>query len=88
MTREEREAAVDWFAMRAKLKLREPRNEAKGGWRADPPATLRWRLNEELEELNREMLGGGDYDAIISECCDVSAFAMMIADRVRMLRDE
>ena len=93
MTRGEREAAVDWFAEQMKAKLREPRNEAKGGWREDPPSALRWRLLEEVSELNRAMNQPAsseepiDFDGIVSECCDVSNFAMMIADRLRMLKE-
>lgn len=87
MTREEREAAVDWFATRMKLKLREPRNEAKGGWRDDHFLDLFVRLEEECNELYDSIDMNARYDAIISEACDVAAFAMFIADKARMLKE-
>lgn len=91
MTREEREAAVDWFAMRIKLKMREPRNEAKGGWRYEPLLVLLGKLNDERKELVAEICADGrdsfDFDAIITEACDVAAYAMMIADRARHLQE-
>lgn len=91
MTREEREAAVDWFAMRVKLKMREPRNEAKGGWRDTPIAKLEQLLHQEVRELFQaielwERRGGGE-DAVINEACDVAAYAMMIADSLRLVAE-
>jgi NTP pyrophosphatase (non-canonical NTP hydrolase) len=85
MTRKEREAAIDWFAMRIKLKMREPRNEAKGGWREDSPVMLLVRLGEECAELQKQLLEGDPHDAlaVINECCDVAAFAMMIAHQAQ-----
>lgn len=95
MNREEREAAVDWFCMRMKLKLREPRNEAKGGWRNEPFLDLLHRLNQERRELEAEICDDDkhsfDYAAIINEAADVANFALFIADRARQLsgkRDE
>lgn len=89
MTRQEREAAVDWFCMRMKLKLREPRNEAKGGWRDVPFLDLLSRLNQERRELEAEICDDDkhsfDYAAIINEAIDVAAFAMFTADRARQL---
>jgi hypothetical protein len=67
VNRQEREAVVDWFAERMKAKLREPRNEAKGGWRDDGYLELMSRLSEECRELETE----------------IANFAMMIADRAR-----
>lgn len=86
MTREEREAAVDWFAMRIKLKMREPRNEAKGGWRNCGFTLLSRRMVEEQRELFEELDGDQSLDAIISECCDVAFYAMAVADRARQMK--
>ena len=90
MTREEREAAVDWFCERMKQKMRLPKNEAKGGWRGDRLDALQVRLDEEVAELHRELerqmtpWNGGpvDWSAILGECIDVAACAMIIADRL------
>lgn len=91
MDRAEREAAVDWFTERMKDKLREPRNEAKGGWRADGLWTLLRRFEDESAELWDEVCEDdayniGNVEAIISEAVDVANFAMMIADRARQLK--
>lgn len=89
MDRTEREKAVDWFAERVKLKLREPRNEAKGSWREDTLYDLLSKLKREANELRAELRSedeGLNYDAIISEAADVSAYSMMIADVARILK--
>ncbi len=87
--------------MKAKLDLRssKPGNEP-GGWRGlvDPPRihvpaamwVLYERCQEELAELRDAIMDSvgpaHDYpDAIISECCDVANFAMMVADLARTL---
>jgi len=88
MTREEREATVDWFAEQMKAKLREPRNEAKGGWREESVWLLLGHLKIELEELEAELSKlHRSHSAIIDECCDVAAFSMMLADGARMLKE-
>ncbi len=88
--------AVAWFAdqMAAKLDLRSTKpGNAPGGWRELPGAgvslrsalwVLQERCSEELEELRRALLDGSDPLAIISECCDVANFPMMVADLVRI----
>lgn len=84
MTRQERETAVDWFCMRMKLKLREPRNEAKGGWHRDTFHDLLIRLKQEQREFEAELFNPRtDYHAIINEAIDVAAFAMFAADNAR-----
>ncbi len=83
---------VAWFTnqMVAKLDLRSTKpGNSPGGWRELPgedvsmPVAL-WvlqeRCAEELVELREALLDGKDPQAIISECCDVANFAMMIAD--------
>ena len=90
MDRAEREKVVDWFAEQVKAKLREPRNEDKGSWREDTLYDLLSKLKREANELRAELRSedeGLNYDAIISEAVDVSAFSMMIADVARILKD-
>jgi hypothetical protein len=84
VNRQEREAVVDWFAERMKAKLREPRNEAKGGWRDDGYLELMSRLSEECRELETEICDPmGSIQMLVDEAADVANFAMMIADRAR-----
>lgn len=89
MNRAEREAVVDWFAEQVKTKLREPRNEAKPSWRGETVYDLLSLLKREQNELRAELRSADeeiDYDAIIMEAVDVTAFAMMIADVARIQR--
>jgi hypothetical protein len=85
MTREEREAVVDWFAEQMKAKLRE--REHKGDWRELRHWEARDLLKVEVEELEEELrrqwsgwLGWGqDFEKTIDECCDVANYALIIA---------
>jgi NTP pyrophosphatase (non-canonical NTP hydrolase) len=88
VTREEREAAVDWFAERIKQKLREPRNEAKPSWRDDDLPTLFGKLADELAELDEAIAIKKNVSAIIDEAVDCAAYSMAIADLVRSFVDE
>lgn len=88
MNREQREAAVDWFADRMKRKLRE--NEHKGGWDKDGNFALLERLNEETQELDDAICLTEDagiderfMEAVIDEAADVANFAMMIAEKAK-----
>lgn len=90
MDRAEREKAVDWFAEQVKTRLREPNNEAKSSWREDTLYDLLSKLKREANALRAELRSedeGLNYDAIISEAADVSAYSMMIADVARILKD-
>lgn len=93
MTRAEREEAVDWFAMRIKLKMREPRNEAKPCWLDDNFLGLDFKLRDELDELAEaihayelhQKATPEAMQAIIDEAADVAAFAMMIAHSAKFM---
>jgi hypothetical protein len=75
-------SAVDRFADRMRAKLRA--NDHKGPWSKDTPAFLLGCLRDEVRELVGELTAPGEVDPerVVSECCDVAAFAMMIADVV------
>lgn len=80
--------AVMIFARRMQAKL--DKHMDKGGranWLGDSPAALLLRLEDEMEELQREHEAGPvrvsareHAEAVANECADVANFAMMIAD--------
>lgn len=70
-------AALKWFATVMEAKLQ--RNDHKAHWSGMTLRQLRYRLQQELGELDRA-LAGGDTANIILEAADVANFAMMIAD--------
>lgn len=78
---------VGWFAAKMLEKLRRPKNAAKEGWQDMLTDELLSRLHEEVAELEDQIafanVGERNTDRIISECCDVADFAMMIADCAR-----
>lgn len=77
---------VAWFAREMEKKLR--KYDYRGGWDECTPGYLLNRLKEEVQELQEERARvPGDFDAEISECCDVANFAMMLADKARRVRD-
>jgi NTP pyrophosphatase (non-canonical NTP hydrolase) len=72
------EKSVTGFAVKMILKLE--KNRHKKHWSTVDAEYLFNRLLQEVEEL-RDALAGTDGD-IVSECCDVANFAMMIADNL------
>lgn len=79
---------MHWFHTKMYEKMALPKNVSKGDW-LDGQTTmydLLDRLYEEAEELEEAiedsyyMTKTGTTEAIVSECCDVANFAMMIAD--------
>ena len=73
------EKAVTGFAVKMILKLQ--KNRHKAHWSTVDYEYLFDRLTEEVEEL-RSAMEWPDGD-IVSECCDVANFAMMIADKLK-----
>lgn len=73
---------VEWFAGEIKAKLAEPQNVEKPHWREMSDCFALDMLEAEVAELNDAARYETD-EAIISECCDVAAFAMFIADNAR-----
>ena len=82
-----------WFAQEMEAKLRE--NDHKGGWQGCRFAALFPRLRDECDELLvkahplqldtiAETLSTEDACQLIHECADISNFAMMIADNIRL----
>jgi NTP pyrophosphatase (non-canonical NTP hydrolase) len=75
--------ALDWFAGEMANKLATPKNVAKLHWTRLPLNDLLYYLREETEELREALLKyENEPGEVISECCDVANFAMMIADWV------
>lgn len=79
---------VLWFSAKMREKLYLPKNIAKEDWNKMPTYQLLNRLDDEHGELSEEIEGFDRprYEAIISECCDVANFAMMIADNTNKAR--
>lgn len=77
---------VLWFAKQMELKLRE-KDEKKGkeGWKGIPPSVFMINIRQETDELYNEVSKTVDYDLsrVISECCDIANFAMMVASNSR-----
>lgn len=74
-------SAVDRFAARVVMKLRA--NDHKGPWDKCTPSWLLGCLRDEVRELVSEIQAPTlEPERVVSECCDVAAFAMMIADVV------
>ncbi len=75
---------IDWFAHAMKFKMREEKNLGKPHWKGLTMKKLLSRAHEELSvELTAAIVEKKDADSIISECCDVANFMMMIADNAR-----
>jgi hypothetical protein len=85
---------LEWFSGFMSRKLRE--NSHKPSWRLDILGVLCARLDEERVELDDAIsgflaarhVGEGVSDAAeaaILECADIANFAMMVADRIRLL---
>ena len=64
-------------------------NNHKEGWEDCSFKYLLWRLRQEVEELASAVKGGmahfGEANDIVLEAADVGNFAMMIAERARVL---
>ena len=77
---------LDDFVGKMRDKLAIPKNQKKGDWRTCTVEELYEFLDNEMNELRKELKlyepGAKDFKNIISECCDVANFAMMIADKV------
>jgi hypothetical protein len=82
-----------WFMGVVDEKLNLPKNVAKAHWNGAHTGWLLARLKEETNELLEEMFQAfihpeiGKEREIISECADIAAFAMMIADNTRRKLD-
>lgn len=83
---------LEWFKEEQIKKLSE-HHDRKRSWREEDINHLADLLGIECNELD-EVLPNPfivnqtvDYEAIIKECADVANFAMMIADRARILAD-
>jgi len=74
---------LKWFWKKCRAKLARPENQRKSSWRDMTFGELALRLDGECGELEIELNKGLNKAQIISECCDVANFAMMIADRAR-----
>lgn len=46
------------------------------------------RILDEWNELSIALLTKGSPDDVISECCDVANFCMMLADKVNSLKEK
>jgi NTP pyrophosphatase (non-canonical NTP hydrolase) len=77
---------VKEFALEMEKKLKA--NEHKPGWSDCEMTHLFRRLEEELRELIRAIATLEDCNKVISEAADVANFAMMVADRYKMLRSQ
>lgn len=88
---------VAWFAQEMERKLRE--NDHKDGWQGCRIGNLFHGLRKECDELllathplqldtMQEKLSQEDATEIIRECADVANFAMMIADNIKIKREE
>jgi hypothetical protein len=75
--------SLTWFSGRMSGKML--KNLHKSGWRGLPIEYLRWRLGEEVKELDEALASHkfNSQDDIVNECADIANFAMMIADVVR-----
>lgn len=76
--------AVMEFSLEMLRKLR--KNAHKPHWVGLSNQYLFLRLVEEMGELAQAMSDGSDAEAIVSECCDVANFALMIASNARRLK--
>ena len=74
---------LDWFKDLQFEKLSLPKNVAKPHWLTMNPDQLLHRLKEEVQELEDALSQGESIENIISECVDVSIFAVMLAHKIR-----
>ena len=77
------ERVSEWFKNKVVEKLTYEREvKGKGDWTDVPISHLLRRLLEEVGELADALLDEAKVHQIISECADVSAIAMMIANNL------
>lgn len=74
-----RSQSVSRFGQQMLDKLCFARNVAKGHWRNYNAVYLLRRLRQEVDELE-EALAERPTAGVVSECCDVANFALMISD--------
>jgi len=80
--------AHGWFQERMLDKLLLPQNLEKSPWRDATIRHLIDALKEEIHELELAVcIDEDDTPEIVSECCDVANFAMMIADLARKKKE-
>ena len=84
--REQHRTKIQWFfeVMLDKLVA----NSHKGFWDKTELRYLSMRLTQEREELRRAIEENKSAEEVAKEAADVANFAMMIADRYRILQDE
>lgn len=78
-----------WFAEQMIEKLNTPKNQIKPAWDTQRIDRLLDALKGEVKELENEINRNKqitDIDAIVSECCDVANYAMMIADNLKITK--
>lgn len=73
---------LNWFYKKVVDKMSTPKNLRKDHWSNDPMTGLMSGLQMEVLELEDAMRYKTPVE-IIDECCDVAAFAMMVADKAR-----
>jgi NTP pyrophosphatase (non-canonical NTP hydrolase) len=79
--RDKIDCTAEWFINKLITKLYyEHEVKGKGDWKDVPLPHLLRRLCEEVGELAEALLDKAKPHQIVSECVDVAAIAMMIAD--------
>lgn len=73
------------FARKMEAKLSTAKNRGKGnreGWVSCSVQFLSDRLDDEVYELSLAIAAGLPPEEVVSECCDVANFAMMLSDKI------
>lgn len=73
---------LDDFVALLRERLADPKNVQKSDWRELGSWTLTSWLVDEVGEMLHE-IANNDHLAVINECCDIAALAMMIADKYK-----
>lgn len=81
------EPRLNWFVDQMKAKLSKPENQAKGEWRDSDIPQLLDHLEDELDEMYSAIAEEKPTDDILAECADVANLAMMVADKVKTVRE-
>lgn len=90
ITNELREASIDRkavFDFAEKMVLKLEKNRHKQHWSVCDTIYLFDRLLQEVAEL-KEALERNSVENMVSECCDVANFAMMLADNLTKRKKE